>query len=506
MRSYLLAESTFIVQTTVNRVRDERLKGDVLEYTDEPVTTVSQGVAGDDSDGIRNLESPRRGDHDVTIAWTGDRRLASVSYKSVGVGSKVVAAGAKLLATIVGTAIRTAPYRQLVADDSQKVLPPSLSEVRAVWDAENESSSAHKKTYVRIADAATAELASLREQAVDGRVEVAQGVKILARTRQLEQILETALKEIAKIDAMFAAWSEARITRFQQSSSYAVALDKLPEHADPNTPTPQTDPDSITDPTLKNLWTGSGVWLEVGPSSAGQNWKPNPDGTVPGDTLKTNHIYWRLPRTARLWIWRAGVDGKPLLERTVDVAVTDRYSASESIPLDGRFFGEASVEIIFDDLGLPSKVVQGDTSVAGAIADALGGVTEQVSAGLTAASTIGTSVDGLREAADKRRLEVITRQVDQRAKELELQGINATADSYAELKRLQQQVEIASAQGSLAPASALSQLQDELAEATARRDLAAVNRETALAVELAEIRAEIARLQAQQELLKAAGG
>jgi hypothetical protein len=112
-----------------------------------------------------------------------------------------------------------------------------------------------------------------------------------------------------------------------------------------------------------------------------------------------------------------------------------------------------------------------------------------VAAGLDAATKIGTGIDDLRDAANQRRLEVIKRQVDQRAMELEFQGINATAESSAELKRLQQQVELANTQGTLAPPTELAQLQNELAEATARRDLDAVTRDRAQAAELADVRA-----------------
>ena len=90
MFGYLLAESVSIIDTSVDFMRDARL-GDVREYCDV-VTTVGQSVRGDSSHGVRNLNPPRRGDNDVTITWTSDRRVSSVSYKSVGVGSKIVGA------------------------------------------------------------------------------------------------------------------------------------------------------------------------------------------------------------------------------------------------------------------------------------------------------------------------------------------------------------------------------------------------------------------------------
>lgn len=504
MRSYLLAESVFTFELSVDFVLDERLDA-VREYLDEPVTSVSQSVRGDSSHGERDLKPPRRGDNDFTFAWASDRRVSSLSYKSAGVGSKVVGAAVKVLALIAGTVIR-GPVRSATQRDETKE-PPGPAQVRAAWEASNKEAAAHQKRYEDIAGKATEGLANLRLEMVSKDIDAFAAALKLARTRQLEQVLDVALKEVAKIEAMASAWSEARITRFPRRLSYTLALDELPTHEDATSESPWNDPkaEHAEQPVWDFLWKKCGIWVEVGPTLASSDWHPNPDGHVPGEILQRDdpHLYWRIPRPARLWIWKKSVSGQPVLEKAVDIVVTDRFSLSDSLLLDGRFFGEASVEVLFDDLGFPSKLVQGDKSAVGAIADTLSGIPDQLIAGLGAATTIGTSIEDLRDAADKRSLEVIKRQVEQRAKELELQGVNATADSYAELKRLQQQVEIATAQGSLAPASELSQLQHELAEATARRDLDAVTRDRADAAEFAGVRAEIARLQAQIQLLEA---
>ena len=113
MFGYLLAESVSIIDTSVDFMRDARL-GDVREYCDV-VTTVGQSVRGDSSHGVRNLNPPRRGDNDVTITWTSDRRVSSVSYKSVGVGSKIVGAGVKIITTIAATAIRSSAAIRLTS-------------------------------------------------------------------------------------------------------------------------------------------------------------------------------------------------------------------------------------------------------------------------------------------------------------------------------------------------------------------------------------------------------
>ncbi|MFT4108101.1 hypothetical protein [Propionicimonas sp.] len=506
MLSYLLAESVFTVETTVDLIRDTRLD-EPREYLDVPVTTVAQTVAGDARHGTRELDPPRRGDNDFTIAWTADRRLASVSYKSVGVASKLVAAAVKILATVVGIAIRGTATGLTRRSDPSDSAPldeaPDPSSVRAIWDTAHEAEAAHSRVHAAIAERATAKLTTLRGQVVDTDDGV-EAARALARISQLELVLRTSLKETAKVDAMFASWSDAHLARIPRTLSRSIALDAVPVHGDPTIDAPTQDPNGLHDrPDLEALWQDCGIWLEVGPTLADPDWRPNHAGAVDGATLRRDVVYWRVPRMARVWVWRRGDSGRPVLEKAADVPVTDRFGESTSMALDGRFFGEASVDVTFGDLGSPARLVVGDKSVAGAIADAIGGAPDQVSAGLDAATRIGASADALRDAADVRGLEVIKRQLERRSKELELQGVNATADSYAELKRLQQQVDIASAQGSLAPPSTLATLQNELAEATARRDLDAVNRDSAQAAELAGVRAEIARLQAQVQLLQA---
>ena len=510
MFGYLLAESVSIIDTSVDFMRDARL-GDVREYCDV-VTTVGQSVRGDSSHGVRNLNPPRRGDNDVTITWTSDRRVSSVSYPSVGVGSKIVGAGVKIITTIAATAIRSSAAIRLFGLDDKRQEPeqaeapkgpPDPAAVRAAWEAANPNAVDHRKTYADIAGAATERLAGLRKELVEASIEPAATARKLTRIRQLEDVRGVALKEIAKVEAMFTAWSESAITHFPQRITYALELDELPEHTDPMSSQPTTDPKTQHDQkdVWNQLWTQSRIWVEVGPGVARQGWRPNPTGVAMDDPVP-ERVYWRVPYPARLWVWRQDDAGEPVLEKTIDVMVANRFSQTDSLPLDGRFFGEAAVELVFDELGSPTKLVQGDKSAAGAIADALLSVPDQVAAGLETATKIGTSVGDLQDAAAKRRLETINRLVDQRAKELELQGINATAESYAEQKRLEQQVAIAKAQGSLAPASELSRLQNELAEATARRDLEAVSRERAQASELAEVRAELAKLEAQLDIIR----
>ncbi len=512
-KTYRLAESVFFVESEIDWIQDERLSKD-CGYLGDPVTTVKQGVRGDAGDGLLELEQSERGDSTAKITWTGDGRISSLSYNSVGVGSKVVGAGAKLLATIAGTALRAAPVpaapvlgllglRGLAARvaPNQQGCPPVEAAVRRAWEADHEDAKEHKAAYEQIAASATSKLTELRKSVVEkGPDEAPYGE--IARIRQIEAVLDSALKEIAKVEAMFTAWSEARLTRIPRKVSFAIGVDEVPVHKDRTDERPARNPLEVSekdDPALFSLWNVCGLWIEVGPTFSHAGWRPNPVGTqAAGD-----RVYWRLPQPASLWVWRRDSEGAAVLDQVVDTMVVDRFSDTGSLPIEGRYFGEAAVDVTFDELGFPATTSQSDKSAAGAVADGLAGLPGQIQEGLSAVGTIATTTSELRDAAAKRRLAEVTRKVDQRSKELELQGINATADSYAELKRLQQQVEIAEAQSTLAPPSPteLSRLENDLAEATARRDLEAVNRARAQESELAATQAEIARLQAQIDLL-----
>ena len=138
-----------------------------------------------------------------------------------------------------------------------------------------------------------------------------------------------------------------------------------------------------------------------------------------------------------------------------------------------------------------------DTSAVGAIAEAIAGAPEQLVAGMDAVSKASANLRGLRDAAAERKLEAIKRQVTQRTQELELRGLNATADDFAKLKRQQQKVAMLEAEGALTPASELSKLQNELAGETGRADLEKVQRDRQVASDLAAMQAEIAGLEAR---------
>ena len=506
---YLLPESTVVIDGKVDLIKDTRLAGDAHVYLGKPVATVATGVQADSSHGVRDLDPPGRGDNSVTVTRTGDQRLTGLTFNSVGVGSKVIGAGVKVVAMVVGAAVRVAGMRAMT-DAAESLLgkaptePPSEAEVRAAWEDANGPAVAHRKAYADVADAATAQLLAARKtmSSEEDPLVVARAAR---RVQYLTDLLADANAEVAKVEGLYDAWSAARMEKYPQHVTFTLAIDELPEHPDPMSYQPASAPETSASgggtSVVQHIWDTLGVLVEIGPVNPQTSWRPNAEGVVKG-TLNEQSVHWRRPRPARLWIWRRDSDDKAVLEQISDVLVTDRYSTAGSMKLEGRYFGEQALDIAFNDLGVPTKLVTGDKSAVGAIADAISSAPEQFTAGLDAVSKASTTLGDLASAGAELRLKAIKREVEQRTQELELQGINATAEDFAELKRLKQQVEIATAQGSLAPPSELAKLEAELSRETTQRDLEAVRRDRAQAAELAAVHSEIDQLKAELELVR----
>jgi len=512
---YLLPESTVLIDGHVDLIHDTRLPADTRVYLGSPTATVSLGVRADSSHGSRTLRPPEGGDSSVTYDWSDDQRLLGLAFNSIGVGSKVMGAGVKVLAMVVGAAVRFAPGRSmataatsLAGGASQQ--PPDEDAVRKAWDSRkgNSKAATHRSEHQVIAEKATDALTAVRKDMVAAVDPVIMG-RLERRLQYLSRALEDAKAEVSKVDALYAAWCAGRLKKYPQHVTFTLAIDELPVHSDPASYTPAWsrawEKGSPKGALVEHIWETLGTVVEIGPISPQLPYQPNSSGMVEGK-LDEQSIHWREPRLARLWIWRRDSNDRQVLEQVSDVLVTDRFSKSSSLKLEGRRFGERAAEIALNEWGAPKKLVVGDKSAVGAVADAISSAPEQFTAGLDAASKSSSALGDLSTAGAELRLKAIKRQVEQRTQELELEGINATAEDFAQLKRLQQQVEIASAQGALAPPSELATLQDELSRETAKRDLDAVQRDRAQAAEISAIQSEIERLKAEVELAKLRGG
>lgn len=499
---YRLPESVVMVQGTIDRIKDSKAKSDQRDYG-EATADVLLTVRGDEGAGQKTLSlEGSRGDDDFTVELTSDQRLTAVSFKSVGVGSRVIGAGATLIATIAGVVVRaraTKPAGQMFWEPREELVPKIDEEAaRKEWEDGHQKEVEHQNAYAQVFQDSRAGLLAARKKIVKttNPVEVAEAV---SRAYRLETVAAAAKKEVDQVDELYRLWRERFKLRRTEKLAFTIPVDALPEH-DGEAELP--DVSSLTGIT-KDLWEQLGVLVEIGPPDGRAMYRraPSPNS---GDAADDDQVQWRVPRPVRLWVWRRAKDDLPSLERSLETAIVDRHSATQEMPLSRSVFGEQGGALVFDTMGAVTKIVRNDKSALGAFADALGAVPAAVVSGLDSASKISTSLASLTDADAERRLAMLKRQVEERTKDLELKGLNATGEDFAELKRLEQEVLLQKAVASLAPGSGreLAQLQAELALETARKDLDAAVRQRALDGELASAQAEIARLTAQLKLAK----
>lgn len=492
---YLLAENIVRVRTDVVFEDDDFDPGG--ERRASATSTVTLEVRGDAGDGRCSVDLHDRGsDTDVTVGLSPDGRLTSLSYKSVGTGPRVVSAGAKLLGVVVGVAARVGfggfgGLGGVVTLLQGELVEPSTRSPEqsafASWRSDNKAAGDLLVGYRALVEELAAELLQARTAATAPDAGAAQ----LARVRRLALLVDDARAEVDRLESLYRSWRAGTVTMRTEVWHEELSLDTLPRAGWGS----DLDPGRLTG-RARALWDDAGVGLQVeGPEPRSPHHADSDD--------EHQRVSWRVPRLDGISVWRKDDAGRALLERRELVAVVDRHSATEEVRLDRSFFGSHGAEVLFGDLGAPVSVGTARTSAAGAIADALGTAPGELLGGLETATKLSSTLTGLRDAGDERRLAGLTRRVENAQQELELKGLAATAADHARLKELQQQVEVTTAEGALAPPSAAARLEDELRLVTAQRDLEAARRSAAVDMELSEVRTEIARLEAQVELLEA---
>lgn len=483
---YRLAESVVVVSGTITRVTDHKAATENREYAEADVEVLLT-VRGDVGAGQQVLSiEGGRGDDDFTVELSPDQRLTALTYKSVGAGSRVVAAGATLVATVAGLAVRAAgralPKGAPIAHGF--AAPVAEDAARQEWEDSHAAAVAHRAAYAEVLAGATAGVLAARRAAVasTSQAELADAV---SRAYRLEGVAAAARREVDKVDTLYRLWRDSFRWRRTEVLAHSLSVDALPLHGEG--PPATGDLDGV----MRTLWEALGVVVEIGPADGYDRLRPAPDAG--GGRDRSESLWWRVPRPARFWVWRRAGD-EPVLERSFEAAVVDRFSATRRMPLEAGWFGDHGGAIAFDALGAPAKIVRTERGALGAFADAVGGVPASVASGLDSATKISASLVSLADAAGKRRLDLLAQEVAVRSKELEQRGLDATADEFAELKRLQQEVALAKARAELPVETA--------SPATPAPPAAEAAHSRALDAELAAAQAEIARLSAE---LRAAG-
>jgi hypothetical protein len=494
---YRLTETTVTITGTVNFTRD-RFDGDV-ERVDAStrVATIALGLRGDPTSEARRdvIVGSGLADDDFTMETSGDGRLLAVSYKSVGIGAQVTTSVAKVVAFVGGIAASLIKAGGALAADEPKA-KTAEELARAEWEASNSDQLALQASGRELLKSANSQLFKTRKEVVTASDAKASSAA-LTRAARIQQVVDETRKDLDRIDQLYKAWRGTTKSSRTLSFSYEIALAELPLAQSEVPPAIKS-----LSPASKAAWDNLGVIVGLGNPTIGSARGAAVDRF---DEPQPDVVYWRQPRVVRVWIWKRGADEQPALDRTFPAVVLDELSYLAGVRLNAALFGERSGSLTFGEQGTPTKIVRADKSAIGAFAAALSEVPASVTAGLESASKAQTTFTGLLDAADERKLTAIKRRVDALNKELELKGLEATADLFDELKVLEQQVAIADAEGKLKPPSEpseLDRLKTKLEFEETRSKLEAVRRQSEMDSELADARSEIARLEARVKIIE----
>lgn len=487
---YAMAESVVTVSGTIEFVSDQF--GPDEQRRDTPSTaTVMLGLRADEGGGSRTLDiDSGKSDNELTVSLTPDGRLTEVAYKATGAGGRIVAAGAKVIAFVGGIAARLA----FLSGAS----PGADEEAEQAWKTANPELSGQRDEYRELTKTLPDKILKARQAAAKAETAAVMQADI-ARARRLEQLLADARTELDRIETLYRAWRSATITTRRLSVIHTISVDSLPHGAAGTQP----DHTKLSD-IARQVWDDLGVIVQVEPLYGRVNVGPFHQPEEGSAEDESRLLRWRIPRPVRFTIWRRAANALPSLERSSPEYVVDKVSSTAGVALKSVFFGEETATVSFGEYGFPSKIGMTSTSGWASFMDALGGVPEALSGGLDSADKVQTSISGLVDAAAERDLASKKRELELLQTELENKGLAATAEDVARLKRLEQQVAIAGAEGKLASGAAeADRLEAEFRLVKARTDLDVARRENSLETELGSLRSEVTRLEEALRLEKA---
>lgn len=435
------------------------------------------------------------GDRDFDLSITADGRLQALTYKSVGAGTAVVSGAAKFIGWLGSIALavagRAAPpaigthARELWNND----IASKVKNARALWNEANTALEKRRADYAKVAADASAKLLVLRESLVTaGTVEIRE---LEVKIRSLETVQKDAAAEVARIEKIYLDWRAAQRETVQSKIEERVLVNSLPSRTSPGF-VPPTVPKESDDPGW-DLWDSYGIYLETAERAVA------PAVVDDGSALSTNQVHWREPREVELWVWKRAGETMELVSTEI-IRINDDFCRIRALELNTKLFGTNGGSITFNEDGSPSKVTMNEESPISSILKSLGAVADDVGSGVTAAKGLVDNVINIRDAQADRDKAAAERDLAEAKARLELKGVEATADDYADLQRAEQAVKLKTANTALAPSAAPSSLEvlkTELDRVRTQNSLDAARREAATESSLADVKLEVARLQAE---------
>jgi hypothetical protein len=406
---------------------------------DVHVEVVQQGDTSAETRRVRTGS----GTQDVSVTLAADGRLQSVQHKSVGAGPAVVSAGAKLIGFIGGAVLSVIAARGGALAGEGAEAAPTQQSPREKWSEDNEEAAEGLKDNKVLAQAASKRLVELRTQLLLAP-DVATARSLTARIEVISSALRAARAEVGRIETLYATWRANQTQTHTATLECLVDLDQVETRSAGMDVTEPPEPPQDGAPGYA-LWRDFRLIVQVVDARREANARRS-DAPEIGGADGANVVYWRVPRTIELWVWsQQDLESDITLVTRTPVIVVDQRSNTHGMELRAGAFGEHGGTWTFGDEGAPTAITTSDKSMAGALADALGSVPEQLVGAVDQAKKLTDSINGIQDAAAEREKAAAERDLATAKARIELLGLNATEEDAAALARAEQAVKLRTA-------------------------------------------------------------
>jgi hypothetical protein len=299
-------------------------------------------------------------DSKLSLGLTDDGRLTSTSLDLTGIGSD-------LLGSVASIAGELAP---IIAATAEFVKKPDSNQAPSNGKyAQADLLASLKSAQNDLADALVAASSKIAASYSDGGQQGSAGISL----EVLKTALEIAGDQIDRLTKEQVAWNAAG--KVVKKCTYVVDLGDLPTGEDLKPPE--------LGPAAKTVWDDLGIMVSVVNL---QSYSGNSSQDISG-----NRIYYRIPRRARLLVWRR-VKGSHECIESNDAEIVDKNSEHNWLPLgkDG-FFGRDNVSVTIGSLGAPTLISSDHESAVSSAAAALAGAPKLISTGISDMTGISTA-------------------------------------------------------------------------------------------------------------------
>ncbi len=254
---------------------------------------------------------------------------------------------------------------------------------------------------------------------------------------RLQAEVDTNLQRLAD---HFKAWRSASLMTWTEDMVAELEFDALPASHEGELVAEELDGEP------KRIWETFGLMVARLPEE-----QPTHAPGWPGDVkgIRSNGIWEREPYRVGWRLWKKDPKAGLACIRTGVSQVVDAHSACRFLEFRKSIWAKRTMKATFGSGGALSGFDVQATSSAAAAAQTAGGLPSTAAAALKDAGSVSDDIAALRDRSLKQEVARAQALLALKQAEMTTSGLAATAADYAQLQRLQQQVEIAKARATL---------------------------------------------------------